>query len=285
VSNMYPRDLSFAPIPKQFYKGGLLHKLSAAALRLYICLQFEMEYQEDTTVKLTNKYIAQQANIDDSLIKAAREDLIKHKLVDVQMVGRGLWHFRMLHPVTNDPLPLREDGTKASRRKDYQADKEASHLTPEQVQQVFDFFLPDEAMDDDKNGFRYLCPFHFSLTHTKRRRSWISVTPEGLWQCRNDECKHHGRRVVTLKTYTGGGKILDFIIATKLHKDGEKIARDYAQEVMEQILDGKASSELFYSKKAGLADVSDPRSGITIKTPFWKGDRELDQELDTWGDE
>ena len=82
-----------------------------------------------------------------------------------------------------------------------------------------------------------------------------------------------------MKTYEGGGRILDFIVAIKLHRDGELIAREYAHEVMNQILDGKKDRELSYGKRHGRMGVDGP--SIIERMPFWKSDR----ELSTWGDE
>jgi len=222
-------------------KPPLIHNLSAGALRLYLYLLARSGSDQQPIVEVTNMEIAKKAKVTKNNVKRAREELEVHGLI--RTVPDTSFVFEILHPGTGESLPT---SLKLAKAREY---------TPQQIEAVFMRYLGGQRLDDNKNGMRFICPFHTIGMNSASKRTKhplnVKLSRRGIWQCTDQKCRHHGKRrteiiednwnaPVDLRVVGGGGDLLDFIVAiTRLH-ERSVITRREAAESVEQYLRRKS---------------------------------------------
>lgn len=214
--------------------------MSAGAKSLYDYLLHRMNKEGSAIVTVATTAIINVAGVSKNRISEARNQLEKLGLIRVISLESGKLTVEVLNPRTGGSLPstLKE---KLAKAREY---------THEEIEAIFMRYLGEGRLDDNKNGMKFICPWHTIGVNSfgKRTANPLSVkfSTRGVWQCTSQTCKRHGRKrfeevrdgyneLTGIKVSGGGGDILDFITAMN-DLEGKEVTREKAATIIEQIL-------------------------------------------------
>lgn len=205
MSNIFRHTAhSYFQVPDAVIESGVFAELCPSAQSLYVLLLHLSQKKSRTLIKLTASDAA-KVGLSPRSVQAAREDLVKHKLIAATQERLG-YTYEILDPVSGQSLEIIED---------------LARVDPEVVGEYFAEMLAAYDPQQIGDGLHAFCPFHVRSSE-KAHPLHVTFERGGAFKCfRDNKLEKDG--VASCKS----GGIVDFAIMMA-EKGGETLSKNQA---------------------------------------------------------